>query len=80
VWFNYGYQLNKIFKPTPVKTANETTSAEDLNVSEDFEEVSVAPKKSKYTAKSPAKVEEPEDDDDFNVNLVEEDDLDLMLD
>lgn len=80
VWFNYGYQLNKIFKPTPVKTANETTSTEDLNVN-DVEDTPEPPKaKGKYTAaKKPAVVEEVEDDE-FNVNLVEEDDLDLMLD
>lgn len=77
VWFNYGYQLNKIFKPTPVKTANGTTSTEDLQVSEE-EEVVERPK-AKFSSKAaPKKVEETEDD--FEVNLVEEDDLDLMLD
>jgi len=80
IWFNYGYQLNKIFKPTPVKTANETTSTEDLNVNDEEETVltQVAKPKAKYSAKPAPK--EIEDDDDFNVNLVEEDDLDLMLD
>lgn len=80
VWFNYGYQLNKIFKPTPVKTANETTAVEDLSVSEDDEEPAPAPKaKAKYSAK-PAPAPVVEEDDEFNVNLVDEDDLDLMLD
>jgi hypothetical protein len=81
VWFNYGYQLNKIFKPTPVKTANETTAVEDLSVSE--EETPEPPKpKAKYTAKPAPKpaVEEVEDEDEFNVNLVDEEELDLMLD
>jgi hypothetical protein len=77
VWFNYGYQLNKIFKPTPVKSMNGTTSTEDLQVSEE-EEMVVEKPKTKFSAKSPAKQPVPEDE--FEVNLVEEDDLDLMLD
>ena len=78
-WFNYGYQLNKIFKPTPVKTANDTTSVEDLDVNEE-EDVPAPKAKSKYSAKPTPAPKVEADDDDFNVNLVEEDDLDLMLD
>ena len=78
-WFNYGYQLNKIFKPTPVKTANDTTSVEDLDVNEE-EDVPAPKAKSKYSAKPAPAPKVEADDDDFNVNLVEEDDLDLMLD
>lgn len=80
VWFNYGYQLNKIFKPTPVKTNGETTAVEDLNVSE-VDDEPVMPKKpvAKPVAKKPV-VQEEDDDDDFSVNLVEEDELDIVLD
>lgn len=78
VWFNYGYQLNKIFKPTPVKTTGETTAVEDLNVSEVDDEPVMAKKPVTKPATKKPVVED--DDDDFSVNLVEEDELDIVLD
>jgi hypothetical protein len=74
-WFNYGYQFQKIYKPTPVKNGQENTKIEDLSVSDDEEETP-APRKA---AKAPAKVAKVEEEDDFSVNLVVEDDLDLMM-
>lgn len=75
-WFNYGYQFQKIYKPTPVKTGQENTKIEDLSVSDDEEDETPAPRK---TTKAPAKAAKTEEEDDFSVNLVVEDDLDLMM-
>ena len=33
-WFNYGYQFQKIYKPTPIKTAQSNTSTADLTIDE----------------------------------------------
>jgi len=74
-WFNFGYQFQKIYKPTTVKSLEQVTSTEDLNIS-DEETTTVTVKKKPAPAK-PA-VEETEDEDTFDMGGISEDDLDIL--
>ena len=74
-WFNFGYQFQKIYKPTTVKSLEQVTSTEDLNIS-DEETTTVTVKKKPVPAK-PAAVE-TEDEDTFDMGGISEDDLDIL--
>ncbi len=74
-WFNFGYQFQKIYKPTTVKSLEQVTSTEDLNIS-DEETTTVTVKKKPAPAK-PAAVE-TEDEDTFDMGGISEDDLDIL--
>lgn len=75
VWFNYGYQFQKIYKPTLVKSGQENTSTEDLAISE--EETATVVVKKKPSAPKPAPVQVDEDDE-FDMGSIDEDDLDIL--
>ena len=74
-WFNFGYQFQKIYKPTTVKSLEQVTSTEDLNIS-DEETTTVTVKKKAAPAKPVA--EETEDEDTFDMGGISEDDLDIL--
>jgi hypothetical protein len=74
-WFNFGYQFQKIYKPTLVKSLQENTSTEDLSIS-DEEQTTVTVKKKAVAPKAPP-VEEQEDDT-FDMGGIDEDDLDIL--
>jgi hypothetical protein len=76
-WFNFGYQFQKIYKPTAVKSA-ENTSTADLAISED-EGATVTVKKKSVVAKKAEPDPEPEDEeDDFDMSGIDEADLDIL--
>jgi hypothetical protein len=76
-WFNYGYQFQKIYKPTSIKTAQSNTSTADLTIGED---TSVTAKKRPAAAK-PVVQEKVEDLDEFadlDFGDTDEANLDLL--
>lgn len=77
-WFNFGYQFQKIYKPTPIKTAQANTSTEDLTIGDEASQANVTAKK----RPAPAKAAEPaQNDDEFadlNIDLNEVDSLDIL--
>lgn len=76
-WFNYGYQFQKIYKPTPIKTAQSNTSTADLTIG-DEEQTTVKAKSRPAPAKQ---VAEPQVDEDEFADLsigLDEADLDLL--
>jgi hypothetical protein len=74
-WFNFGYQFQKIYKPTTVKSLEQVTSTEDLNIS-DEETATVTVKKKPVPSKPDVK--EAEDEDTFDMGGISEDDLDIL--
>jgi hypothetical protein len=72
-WFNYGYQFQKIYKPTLVKSLQQNTSTEDLSIS-DEESATVTVKKKPAVVKQVVEVEE----DTFDMGGISEDDLDIL--
>jgi hypothetical protein len=72
-WFNYGYQFQKIYKPTLVKSLQQNTSTEDLSIS-DEEPTTVTVKKKPAVVKQVVEVEE----DTFDMGGISEDDLDIL--
>lgn len=72
-WFNYGYQFQKIYKPTQVKSLQQNTSTEDLSIS-DEESATVTVKKKPAVVKQVVEVEE----DTFDMGGISEDDLDIL--
>jgi hypothetical protein len=77
VWFNYGYQFQKIYKPTQVKSLQQNTSTEDLSIS-DEEPATVTVKKKPATAPVKQVVVEEDEDDTFDMGGISEDDLDIL--
>ena len=79
-WSFYGYDLEKIFKPTPLKTGVEVaveapTAPEEMviNTSDDDDEEVEEPKAKPVKKAKAAKVEEPEEDAEVPVEDSEED-------
>lgn len=84
-WYTYGYQFEKIYKPTPVKTTQATTTTAELEVSDDdeTEAVPVARPATKKKTAPVVVVEEDDDDDDIAPGKgveVDEDELDMVID
>jgi len=76
-WFNYGYQFQKIYKPTPIKTAQSNTSTADLTIG-DEDQTTVKAKSRPAPAKQAAQPQVDEDDfADLSIGL-DEADLDLL--
>lgn len=79
VWFNYGYQFQKIYKPTLVKNGQENTSTEDLSISDDEGTSTTVTVKKKPAAPKPAPAPVATDDEDeFDMGSIDEDDLDIL--
>lgn len=74
-WFNFGYQFQKIYKPTLVKSLQENTSTEDLSISD--EEATTVTVKKKPVATKQVAVEEPEEDS-FDMGSIDEEELDIL--
>jgi hypothetical protein len=76
-WFNYGYQFQKIYKPTPIKTAQSNTSTADLTIG-DEDQTTVKAKSRPAPAKQAAQPQVDEDEfADLSIGL-DEADLDLL--